>query len=154
MASLSAFRTDTRAVHDGEWIDVGSGENAFRIKTRGFTPKYRDRLNALKRDAARLANRSIRPGDQPFTVDNLPPTADDMCQGIALSEEAFLDVSGLSHADGSVVTAEEFHQMLRNPEEFSALLMLAIGAAARVHSDRQIETGAAVGNSPAASAPS
>ena len=87
----------------------------------------------------------INPGDREHTFTKIKKI-------VSGSDARTLDI--VADVYGSVVTAEEFHQMLRNPEEFSALLMLAIGAAARVHSDRQIETGAAVGNSPAASAPS
>jgi hypothetical protein len=150
MATLNAYKTNTRVVNDGEWVDVGAEPNTFRIRTRGFTRRYRDKLNALRREAARTANRSLRPGELPFTVDNLPPNDEDRCQGIAISEEAFLDVSGLDNA-GQPVSADEFRAMLCNPEEYSALIVLAIGAASRVHAGREDEAKDAEGNSEPAS---
>lgn len=151
MASLSAFRANVTAINDGEWVEVNP-EDPFEIKTRGFTPRYRDKLSALRREAARKANRGLQPGQVPFSADALPPTADDLCQGQALADEVFLDVRGLTHQGGAVVTADEFKDMLRNTAEFSSLLILAMSAAMSVHADREDETKAAVGNSQPASA--
>jgi hypothetical protein len=152
MAKLNAYTTNTRVVNDGEWVEVGAEPNTFKIKTRGFTRRYRTRLNELRREAARTANRTLRPGEIPFTTDNLPPNEEDRCQGVAIAEEAFLDVKDLD-GDNGPVTADEFKDMLANPEKYSALIVLAIGAAGRVHSGREEEAKDAEGNSaPALSA--
>jgi hypothetical protein len=147
MATLKNFTAPTHAINEGEWVDVGTGDELFRIKTRGFTRKYRDKLNALRREAVRAANRRLPPGETFFTVDTLGPNDEDRCQAIAIADEAFLDVQGLTNEGGGVVTAEMFREMLRDPETFGALLVLAIGAASRVHTGRQDEAQAAEGNS-------
>ncbi len=151
MANLSSFRANIVAITDGEWVTVNP-EDPFEIKTRGFTPAYRDRLNELRRAAARKANRNQAPGQAVYVADALPPTMDDLCQGQALAAEAFLDVRGLTHSDGTAVTADEFKDMLRNAAEYSVLLILAVGAAFHVHSTREEEMVAAKGNSSPASA--
>ncbi len=151
MANLSSFRANLANITDGEWVSVNP-EDPFEIKTRGFTAKYRDALNELRRTAARKANRNLQPGQTPYTQDSLPPTVDDLCQGQALAAEAFLDVRGLTHSGGTAVTADEFRDMLRNAAEYSVLLILAVGAAFRVHSEREEEVVAAKGNSSPVSA--
>lgn len=152
MASLSALRSNIAVINDGEWIEVNP-EDPFEVRVRGFTPRYRDKLNSLRRDAARKANRGLAPGQMQFSVDALPPTVDDLCQGEALASEVFLDVRGLTHVPGGpAVTADEFRDMLRNAAEFSAVLSLTLVAAMVVHASREEETAAAVGNSQPASA--
>jgi hypothetical protein len=152
MASLVALRSNVSAIQDGDWVPVNP-DDPFDIKVRGFTPRYRDKLNALRREAARKANRGLPPGQMLFSVDALPPTIDDLCQGQALASEVFLDVRGLTHTPGGpAVTADEFRDMLRNSAEFSAVLMLTLNAAMVVHASREDETAAAVGNSQPASA--
>lgn len=140
MASLTRYRADIARINDGEWITVGQDGDEFEIRTRGFTPRYRDALNQLCRQAAREANRRLQPGQLAYTPDALPPTMFDKCQGQALAEHVTLDVRGLTHDGDRPVTGDELRDMLRDPEQFSGLLVLAIGAAARVHADRQSES--------------
>ncbi len=150
MASLSKFKTNVNVVNDGEWITVGTFEDTFKIKTRGFTQSYKDHLNKLRWAAARNLNRNIQAGTPPHGPDTLPPSADDLCQGTALADKAFLDVDGLD-AGGTPVTAEQFKEMLKNPEEYSFLISLALSAASQVHAMRTEEAAQAEGNLPAAS---
>ncbi len=146
MADLNDFIIDRDAVRDGEWITVGDGGNTFEIRTRGFTPKYRDALNALRRHAARDLNRKLQPGDAMYSADTLPPSADDRCQGQATATHCVMDVRGLT-SKGVAVTVEQFRDLLSDPEGRTGLLILAIGAASRVGTDRKEETAVAEGNS-------
>lgn len=145
MAKLSSFTANTRAISDGEWVEVNPTD-PFKIKTRGFTARYRDLLNRLRRQASREANRGLQPGAIPHSPEALPPTMEDRCQAQALAEECFLDVQGLTGEDGSAVTAEQFREMLQDPETYGALLVLTIGAAARIQSERQQDAEAAAKN--------
>ncbi len=147
MAKLSAFRLDAAAISDGEWITVGVGGDTFEIRTRGFTARYRDALNALRRDAARKANRGLVPGAIPFSPDNLPPTVDDACQGEALAQHCILDVRGLQQDDGTAVTADDFRAMLTDRDSYVALLVLALNAASSVGQARTEEAQEAAKNS-------
>lgn len=147
MAKLSAFKLNAAAISDGEWITVGVGADTFEIKTRGFTSRYRDALNSLRRDAARKANRGLVPGATPFTPDSLPPTLDDLCQGEALAQYCVLDVRGLQQDDGTPVSIEDFRQMLTDRDSYVSLLVLALNAASSVGQARTEEAQAAAKNS-------
>ncbi len=147
MADLKAFYQSSRAIQDGEWVTVGFDDaNQFRIRLRGFTAKYRDALDTLRRKAARQANRGQRPGDVIYQPDSLPPSLDDKCQGEALAAHCILDVDGLIDKNDQVVSVAQFRDMLVD-EEYRALLVLALNAAFRVGQDMQEDADAAVKNS-------
>jgi hypothetical protein len=152
MAKLSSLRVNASAIADGEWMEVGPADNRFEIKTRGMTAAYRDGLSALRREAARTANRGLRPGDVPTTPDSLPPSLDDSCQGQALVQFCTLDVRGLDHEEGKPVTAAELKGMLLNREEYPWLIVLALQAAQSVGAVRVTEAEDAAKNSAAGSA--
>lgn len=146
MASIKAFRVNVEAVNEGGWVPVGDGDDQFEIKTRGFTGAYRNKVAALRREAARKANRTLPPGSLAYSVDVLPTTLDDECQGQASAEELFLDVRGLSNDDRSPVTADQFRDMLRHPDEYQFLVSYVIQAAAVIHASRVADKEAAAGN--------
>lgn len=150
MADLSSFTMDRDAIRGGDWITVGTGDNQFEIRTRGFTPKYRDELNRMRREKARELNQKIKPGMSFYTPDTLPPTVDDKLQGEALADHCVLDVRGLNNG-GVPVTADQFKALLRDPEGRQGLLILAIGAASQVGATKQAEREEAEGNSSPAS---
>jgi hypothetical protein len=146
MADVNTYTVDKSAIRGGEWVSVGTPPQDFEIRTRGFTPAYRDGLNSLRRHASRELNRKLRPGDVFYTPDTLPPTVDDQCQGQALADHCVLDVRGLT-SGGEPVTGDQFRDLLREPEGRQGLLILAIGAAATVGNSRQAEREEAEGNS-------
>jgi hypothetical protein len=153
MASLSSIRLDQRKINDGAWVTVEADGEPFDIRTRGFTPRYRDMLYRLRIEAVRDLNRGRQPGAVMASVDTLPPSVEDQCYGRSLAEECFLDVRGLTHEkDGPEVTAAEFKALLCDPEGCGALVILVMGAAARVTNDRAEEVQTAAGNSQTASA--
>lgn len=143
MAKLSTFTRDPGRIAEGELIAVGQADDPFMIRTRGFSPAYRDTLARLRLKASREQNRNLQPGQIPTTPDSLPPTVDDRCQAEALNEHCLIDVQGLTNDDGSAVTIDQFKQLLPNSP---GLLFLAIGAASRVGADRAEQTKAAEGN--------
>jgi hypothetical protein len=152
MAKLGSFTMDREAIRSGEWIAVGTGEDQFEIKTRGFTQAYRDGLNRIRREAARELNRRLKPGESFYQPDALPPSIDDQCQGQALADHCLLDVRGLYNgkdAENNPVPlgVEQFKELIRDPEGRQGLLILAIGAASRVGADRLAERETAEGNS-------
>lgn len=146
MANVGAFTMDRDTIRAGEWVQVGTGDDQFEIKTRGFTPEYRDGLNRIRRDAARELNRKLKPGESFYQPADLPPSLDDKCQGQALADHCVLDVRGLTNG-GVPVTADQFRDLIRDPEGRQGLLILAIGAANRVGADRKAEREVAEGNS-------
>lgn len=148
MASINRLRLNTQRISEGAWIVVGADpEDQFEIRTRGATPKYQVRLNELQRAAAAELNRSVQPGGQQYRPDELPDLVAARCWGHAMADETFLDVRGLSNADGSDTTADEFRDMLRHPDEFMPAILLTLGALARVQGERKDEARDAVGNS-------
>lgn len=153
MADLGNFVMDRDAIRGGDWITVGTGDNTFEIRTRGFTQRYRDELNRARRDKARELNQKIKPGQQFYTPDTLPPSVDDKLQGEALADHCVLDVRGLNNG-GVPLTGDEFRALLRDPEGRQGLLILAIGAASQVGASKQAEREEAEGNSLPASASS
>lgn len=145
MPKLSDFIPDTSAVTGGEAITVGPVGKSFEITTRGFTPAYRDRLSALRREAARTLNRTLQPGAAPYRPDTLPPTVEDKCLGQALAEECIQGVAGLDGDDGQPVTIDQFRALLTSGDA-PFLTALAVGAASRVGENRAEEAKAAEGN--------
>ena len=147
MANLSKIRLDQRKISDGAWVTVLAEGDPFDIRTRGFTPRYRDLLYRLRIEAVRDLNRGRQPGAVMASVETLPPSVDDQCYGRALAEECFLDVRGLKHSeDGPDVTADEFKALLCDPEGCGALVLLVMGAAGSVTNERAEEVQTAVGN--------
>jgi hypothetical protein len=114
MADLQAFTMDRDAIRAGEWVPVGTGDDQFEIKTRGFTQAYRDGLNRIRREAARDLNRKLKPGESFYQPDALPPSLDDKCQGQALADHCVLDVRGLNNG-GTPVTVDQFRELIRDP---------------------------------------
>lgn len=144
MAKLSNFLRNTKAITDGETVTVGPAGMTFQVTTRGFTLAYRDRLAALRREAARTLNRAQQPGATAYLPDGLPPSTEDKCQGQALADECIIDIAGLDD-DGTPVTVEQFRDLIASGE-VPFLTSLAFGAAARVSDSRIGEKAAAEGN--------
>lgn len=152
MATLSKFRLNRQRIIDGDWEDVAVDGEAFRIRTRGLTVRYQDRLHALHMEACKLLNRAVRPGDPTYVPETLPASVRAQNQARALSEECVLAIEDLLHDDGRQVTVEEFREMLCDTLEYPFFLNVALGAALKVHGRREETTKAVEGNSAPASA--
>lgn len=147
MASLSSILLDQKKISEGAWVTVQVGGEPCDIRTRGFTPRYRDLLYRLRVEAMRDENRGKQPGAALVSVDTLPPSVEDRCYGRALAEECFLDVRGLAlDKGGPDVTADEVNAMLREPVGCTELVVLVLGAAGRLTNERAEEVQTAAGN--------
>lgn len=147
MAVLSKIRVDEQKINNGAWVTVEADGDPFDIRTRGFTPRYRDMLHRLRMEAVRELNKGRQPGAVMASVTTLPPSVDDQCYGRALAEECFLDVRGLKHSEGGPdVTGAEFKALLCDAEGCAALVLLVMDAANRVTNDRAGQVKAAAGN--------
>lgn len=152
MANLETLEQNLDEIQDGRWIDVGDRpEDRFRIKTRGQTTDYLVRLSEFQRDEVAALNRKLAVGAAPWRVDNLPVPSANKCQGQAMAETTFLDVSGLDYA-GAPVTAARYKEFLLNHEKYPALIFFALAAMGKVHAELLDEAREAQGNSQAASA--
>jgi hypothetical protein len=141
MAKLSKFRTDSRAIQEGEWIVVGDEYEDLEIRTRGFTDAYFDAQAARQRRAAVSLG-----GD----VSKLPSGLRRQINIDCLIQHVVLDVRNLEDDKGQPVTAEQFHALLRDPD-YSELVVACFSAAGKVGQRRQADLEDAVGNSAAAS---
>jgi hypothetical protein len=145
MPDISSCTADRDVMRSGEWVPVGTGDDRFEIRTRGFTQAYRDGLNRLRREAARELNRKLKSTDLPHTPEMLPPSVDDRCQGQALADYCVIDVRGLTNG-GQPVSADEFKALLRDPEGRQALVVFALQAAIEVGRARTEQKEIAEGN--------
>lgn len=131
MGKLSHFIRNAAAVAAGQRITVGPPGNEFVIITRGLTVAFRDRLNALQRDAAIELNRKVQVGAPGYSPDALPPSIMDRCQAQALIDECLTGVEELENDDESTVTFDDFKALLLDGSN-RGLLALASWAAGRV----------------------
>jgi hypothetical protein len=136
MAKLSAFKTDSKAIHEGEWIRVGEEYDDLDIRTRGFTDAYFDAQAAKQRKAAVGFG-----GD----VSKLPSALRRQINIECLLAHVVLDVRNLQHDDGRNVTFEEFKEMLRDPD-YGELLSACFKAASMVGQRRAADLEDAAGN--------
>lgn len=142
MAKLSQFRTDSRAINEGEWIRVGDEYDDLEIRTRGFTDAYFDAQAARQRRAAVGFG-----GD----VSKIPSALRRQINVEALIAHVVLDVRNLNHDDDRPVTKDEFADLLRDAD-YSELVVACFRAAGQVGQRRQADLEDAVGNSESASA--
>lgn len=153
MASLSSILLSADRIKGGAWVPVHTPTgDTFDIRTRGFTPAYRDALAQLRLDAARDANKGAEPGQWIITPDTLPPSVADGCQAKALIAHCLLDIRGLFHDDAGAkpVTLAEFTALMLDPISGAGIVRLVAEAAGSVTIAREDQVREAVGNSPAA----
>lgn len=138
MAKLSAFRSDTKAINDGEWVRVNEAlYDDLDILTRGYTDQFVDAQNSRLIRAAEPFN-----GDQARIPNNVRRTIN----GALLREFLVIDVRNLIDDDtGEPVTREAFLAMLDNPE-FNRLSRACFEAAGRVTTRAAKQATDAVGN--------
>lgn len=147
MANLNSILLDADRIKGGAWVTIHTGDgDSFEIRTRGYTPKFKDTLAELKLAKVRALNKGTEPGEWIITPDTLPPSVDDECIGKALAAECFMDVRGLTHADERAVTADEFKALLVDPVRGAAIIRLTHQAAGSVAVAREGEIADAVGN--------
>lgn len=128
---------------------VGDPPNTYEVLVRGWTDDYRDFVNRLQLQAARVANRTRAATDKPYTPETLPPSISDICFGQALAAHILLDVRGIDGDDGPV-TGDQYREYLALPEGHN--MRIHVGDAAnRVSEGIAADTEAAAGNSSPAS---
>ncbi|MGC2853956.1 hypothetical protein ACM64Y_00640 [Novispirillum sp. DQ9] len=124
MAKISAFKIDSKARQEGEWVRLGGEFEDIEIHTRALTDAYHDAVANKLRKAARGFG-----GDE-----NQVPTAHrrkinvDCLIAHALLEPA---VRNLKDDQGNDVTHGQFLDMLRDPD-YLPLVTACFMAAARV----------------------
>jgi hypothetical protein len=136
MAKISAFKTNSKAINEGEWIRVGDEYEDLEIHTRGFTDAYYDAQARRQRRAAIPLN-----GD----VSKLTNAQKRAINTEVLIEHVVLGVRNLAHDDGREVTFAEFQDMLRDPD-YAELLLACYRAAGQVGQRRAADLEEAVGN--------
>ena len=139
MASLSDFRTDTKAIRDGMWVRVDPARYGdLEIFTCGFTDEFLDAKNELELAAADRLN---VPRDRPL------PNAEQRQINAELLERFLIkDVRNLTDEKDQPVTVAQFHRFMYL-QEYNRLSAAAWQAAGRVSnlSAKQLEQ--ALGNS-------
>lgn len=140
MVSLSAFRQNSTAIQQGEWVSPGEEFGDLEIRTRGFTDQYFDAKAALERKAAR------RLGVEVIAL----PAAELRAITIeCVQRYLVLGVRNLVHDEGTqageVVSTEQFQEFLANPD-LAELTVAVLKAAARVGRARKADLDDAVGN--------
>jgi hypothetical protein len=141
MAKLSTFKTNSRALKEGEWVRPGEEYGDLEILTRGLTDTYFDAQAARQRRAA------VGFGGN---VDKLPVAIRRAINLDLLIEHVVLDVRNLEHDDGTKVTFDQFTQMLRDPD-YAELATACFAAASLVGRRRAVDVEDAV---PSSAAPS
>ena len=143
MAKLSAFKTDSRAVNEGEWVRVGEEYDDLEVRTRGFTDAYFDAQAAKQRRAAVSFG-----GD----TNKLPMALRRKINIECLTQHVILDVRNLEDdITGQPMTVERFKALLEDPD-YGDLLTACFKAASQVGQRRATELEEAAGNSVPASA--
>lgn len=122
MTKLSAFKQDSNAIENGEWVPLGDEYGDVEIFTRGFTDAYFDAQSAKQRKAARGVN-----GDT-----GALPTAIRRAINIScLVKHALCGdvVRNLTDDDGVPVTKDAFLELLEDPDyrELAGACFRAVG---------------------------
>lgn len=135
MAKLSAFRTNSRAIIEGEWIGVPEFGD-LEILTRGFGDAYTDAMALRQRRAAvGLAGDTTK----------LPAAIRRAININCLIEFVLLDVRNLTDDDGErPIEFPEFCELLRNPD-FETLVVACLQAAAQVGQRQRVDLEEAAG---------
>jgi hypothetical protein len=136
MAKLSAFKADSAAIQQGEWVRVGEEYDDLEILTRGFTDVYFDAQASRQRRAAVGFN-----GD----TNKLPSALRRSINIDCLIAHVVMDIRNLQHDDGRPVTRQEFEGLLRDPD-YAELVVACFKAAGQVGQRKAIELDDAVKN--------
>ena len=143
MAKLSAFKTDSRAINEGEWVRVGEEYDDLEIKTRGLTDAYFDAQAAKQRRAAVGFG-----GD----TSKLPTALRRKINIECLGQHVILDVRNLEDdVTGQPITVERFKALLEDAD-YGDLVTACFKAATQVGQRRAADLEEAAGNSEAVSA--
>ena len=137
MATLKAFRVDSKAVETGEWVRAGDEYDDLEILCRGFTDQYNDSHQSALRKAAKSVGGDTR----------LLPLA--VSRGILIEkliQHVILDVRNLADDQGNPVNMAQFAAYLRDPD-YSDLVTACIKSAAKVGQAKADDLADASGNS-------
>jgi hypothetical protein len=107
MAVLTAFRTDSTKIKQGDWVSPGDEYDDLEILVRGYTDEYADeRAKRFRKLASRYQGdiRNVPAARQRQTVIDL------------MIDFLVLDVRGLCHPNGEKIGIDEFKQLLRDPD--------------------------------------
>lgn len=136
MAKLSAFKTDSKAVAEGEWVRVGEDYDDLEIRTRGMTDAYTNARDARHRKAAVGFG-----GD----VSKLPVEIRRRINIDCLATFLVLDVRNLTDDDGAPVTVDAFKDLLSDPD-YDDLVTACYRAASQVGKRKADDLADAAGN--------
>jgi len=134
MAKLSRFRTDSRAIDEGEWITLDEWDG-IRILTRGWNDDYADAQARQQRQAA------LGFGGN---TDRLPSAMKRKINIECLIRHVLRDVDNLTDDDGRKVDFAEFADLLRNPD-YADLVLACFAAASQVGQRRSFDIEEAAG---------
>lgn len=146
MASLAGMTINRDRLETAAWVTVDTETGPFEIETRGYTRAYRDGLSAARRRLVQDRNRKLSPGQAPITEADLAASDHDRLMGAAIADHCVTGVRGLTHEDGSDVTADELRQMLRDPADCPILLGYVIQAVNWAHEQARQRSDEAAGN--------
>lgn len=121
MTKLSAFKIDSKALENGEWVQPGEEYGTLEILTRGFTDAYVDAKAARMRKVALGFA-----GD----VNKIPNAIGRAITTECLIAHVLLDVRGIEGDDGQPIGFAAFCDLLRDPD-YSDLLNAVVAAAAQ-----------------------
>jgi len=128
MAKLSRFRTDSRAIDEGEWITLDEWDG-IRILTRGWNDDYADAQARQQRQAA------LGMGGN---TDRLPSAIKRKINVECLIRHVLRDVDNLTDDDGRKIEFAEFCDLLRNPD-YADLVLACFAAASQVGQRRSFD---------------
>lgn len=136
MARLAAFKVDSHAIENGQWVSPGEEYDDMELMVRGLTDSYFDA------QASRLRRASFAyAGD----TTKVPSAVQKQIRAECLVQHVFIDVRNLIGDNGEAVTADQFRSMLVNPD-YSELVVAVIKAASRVGRGAAEELADAQGN--------
>lgn len=134
MTKLSAFRTNSRAIAEGEWVPVPEYGD-LEILTRGFGDQYADAMAMRQRRAAVGFN-----GD----TTKLPAAIRRRINIECLIEFVLRDVRNLTHDDETPIDFAEFCELLRNPD-YEPMVVACLQAASLVGQRQRLDIEEAAG---------
>jgi hypothetical protein len=136
LVSLREFRTDTKAVNDGEWVPLRQYGD-LEIQSRGFTDDFVDaQTERLAKAAEPYQNNAAR----------VPNSALRQLNASLLEDHLIIGVRNLVDENGEPVTLQAFHALLYDPA-YNKLMRACWDAAQSISTRSLAQLDAARGNS-------
>jgi len=136
MAKLSAFKTNSDAINQGEWVRPGEEYDDLEVRVRGFTDAYYDA------QAAKLRRAAVPFGGD---ISKIPSALRRQINVDCLNAHVVLDVRNLKGDDGKDIKVDQFRELLRDPD-YAELVIAVYKAAGRVGQQRAADLEDAAGN--------